>query len=171
MKNVDKTRMDLIDAEALLEEAKVMTFGAGKYEPRSWEAVIRRGESWRYIASAHRHLNAIQRGEVNDPETGLSHAAHLACNAHFLSWASLHGFLGAQPKELFINKAPHDEAYERQLEQARRRQDPDSRQAQEGGTYPAVKLEKCPECLGTGEDMCAPPCTCLSCEGTGRAKP
>ena len=37
------------------------------------------------LASLERHLNAIKKGEDYDSETGELHAAHLACNAHFLT--------------------------------------------------------------------------------------
>ena len=91
--NVPKTRFDLVDAEALQSEAVVMSMGSVKYEERSWEEVVRRGDSWRYVASSLRHINAIQRGEIIDPESGEPHASHLACNAHFLAWAALNGYM------------------------------------------------------------------------------
>jgi hypothetical protein len=31
-----------------------------------------------------RHAFAIQRGEINDPESGLPHAAHIMCCAAFI---------------------------------------------------------------------------------------
>ena len=37
------------------------------------------------IASLKRHLAAIEKGEDIDSETNILHAAHLACNAHFLT--------------------------------------------------------------------------------------
>lgn len=79
----DKPRMDLFDAYALEELAKVLTFGAKKYAPENWRKGITYG---RLLAAALRHLFAIMRGEDADPETGLPHAAHLQCCAMFLTW-------------------------------------------------------------------------------------
>jgi len=78
----DKIRYDLIHPKAQEGFVKVLTFGARKYADRNWEL----GMPWtRIIASTERHLAAIKRGEDYDPETGLLHADHLQCNAHFLS--------------------------------------------------------------------------------------
>lgn len=80
--NEGKLRYDLVHPYAHEEMVKVLTVGAEKYAPRNWEA----GMVWsKVIASAKRHLAAIERGEDYDAETGLLHASHLACNAHFLT--------------------------------------------------------------------------------------
>lgn len=83
----DKPRMELIDSYAAEELAKVLTFGAEKYAADNW----RKGISYRrLIAAALRHTFALLRGEDNDAETGLSHAAHLMCCAMFLVWTVKH---------------------------------------------------------------------------------
>lgn len=80
--NQGKVQLELIPADALLEVARVMTYGAQKYAAHNW----RRGLSWDYtIGSILRHVNAIMRGEDRDPETGLLHSAHAACQALFLT--------------------------------------------------------------------------------------
>lgn len=77
----DKPRMELISSVALTELAKVLTFGAKKYAPNNW----RNGIAYsRIVGACFRHLNAYNAGEMNDPETGLSHMAHLLCEAMFL---------------------------------------------------------------------------------------
>ncbi len=77
----DKPRMDLLPPELLEEVSKVLAFGARKYEPRNWE----KGMDWgRVHGAALRHLTAWSKGEDTDPETGLSHLAHAACNLAFL---------------------------------------------------------------------------------------
>jgi hypothetical protein len=77
----NKIRHDLISPTAINELAKVLTFGAQKYAPNNW----RKGMAWsRVFGSLKRHLNALERGEDVDPETGLNHAAHIMCNAMFL---------------------------------------------------------------------------------------
>lgn len=80
--DVGKPRFDLIDPEFHLEVAEVLTEGAKKYGDYNWTKV----ERDRYIAAAHRHLNALHRGETHDEESGNSHASHLACNAMFIFW-------------------------------------------------------------------------------------
>lgn len=85
--DADKPRMDLLDAEALTELAKVLSFGAKKYADENW----RKGISlWRLLAAAFRHLLAIMRSEDRDEETGLPHTAHLMCCAIFLIWTMRH---------------------------------------------------------------------------------
>lgn len=64
---------------ALTAVAWVSTFGAVKYATHSWKLVPRAGE--RYADALHRHILAQASGEVNDPESGLPHAAHIAWNA------------------------------------------------------------------------------------------
>jgi Domain of unknown function (DUF5664) len=77
----DKTRMELLPPFAQEEIAKVLTYGARKYDPYNWA----KGMPWtRVYGAALRHLNAFARGEDTDPETGLSHVAHAACNLMFL---------------------------------------------------------------------------------------
>jgi hypothetical protein len=77
-----KVRLDLVFngfANALNEVAKVATFGAEKYTEDGWVTVP--DGIKRYTAAMHRHLNAEARGEINDPESDLSHAAHSCWNA------------------------------------------------------------------------------------------
>lgn len=78
----EKLRMDLLPFDCLEEIAKVLTYGARKYKPNNWQFVDNAVE--RYEAALIRHLSAYKRGEINDPESGLSHLSHLACNAIFL---------------------------------------------------------------------------------------
>lgn len=64
---------------ALLEVAKVGTFGANKYKRSSWSTVPNASE--RYTDAMHRHLLQEQTGEDIDPESDLLHAAHAAWGA------------------------------------------------------------------------------------------
>lgn len=76
-----KPRLDLLPARPLLDIARVLTFGAAKYDDHNW----RRGMRWgRVYASLVRHLLAWHAGEDNDPETGLPHLAHAGCCVLFL---------------------------------------------------------------------------------------
>lgn len=76
-----KHRMELLSSTAMVEWAKVMTFGATKYSDDNW----RKGMKWRrVIGSLSRHLAAYNAGQTLDPETGLSHMAHVMANASML---------------------------------------------------------------------------------------
>lgn len=79
--DANKPRYDLIPPEAIGAVTQVLTMGAAKYGDRNWE----KGMSWgRCFAACMRHLWAWWRGESKDPESGLSHLAHAACNVFFL---------------------------------------------------------------------------------------
>jgi len=65
-------------ANALKEVSRVGTFGAQKYTPYGWVTVPNAHE--RYLDAFLRHYLAFAAGEVNDPESGLSHLAHAAWN-------------------------------------------------------------------------------------------
>lgn len=62
----------------------VLGFGFRKYKQRNgWKSVPEAPR--RYKDAMHRHLAAIERGELVDPESGKPHIDHAACNAIFLS--------------------------------------------------------------------------------------
>lgn len=70
-----------IYSDDLTDMAHVLSFGAKKYEEWNWL----KGMKWsRVFNSFRRHLLAIARGETIDPESGLTHRGHLACNLMFL---------------------------------------------------------------------------------------
>jgi hypothetical protein len=76
-----KMPLNLLSAEALLQTAAVLKFGADKYHAHNW----RDGFAWsRPLAAAMRHIMAFNDGEDRDPESGLSHLAHAACCIMFL---------------------------------------------------------------------------------------
>lgn len=77
-----KNQMNLIMPEWLEGIGQVMTYGARKYEPNSWQKVPDAID--RYEAALLRHYTAYKAGEVNDQESGLSHLLHCAVNALFL---------------------------------------------------------------------------------------
>ena len=69
-------------ANALSKVVDVLTFGAKKYTRNGWQTVD--DAERRYTDALYRHMNAIHKGEHLDPESGLSHRAHVATNAMFL---------------------------------------------------------------------------------------
>lgn len=77
----EKPRVDLLPTTPLLEIAKVLGFGAKKYDAHNWRGGI---EYSRLIGAALRHILAYNDGEDKDPESGLSHLAHAGCCILFL---------------------------------------------------------------------------------------
>lgn len=77
----DKLPLDLLPETALEEVAKVLEFGAKKYQRYNWAKGI---VFSRLYAAARRHLSAWQQGQDLDPETGISHVAHAAANMLFI---------------------------------------------------------------------------------------
>lgn len=64
------------------DAAAVFDYGRKKYAAWNWA----KGMSWSVpMACAVRHLLAILRGEENDPESGLPHRGHVACNLVMLA--------------------------------------------------------------------------------------
>ena len=78
----EKIRVDLFPLEFVEEVSKVLTFGASKYEADSWKTL--QNAEKRYYGALLRHLIAIEKGEEFDPESGLPHLSHAACNMVFL---------------------------------------------------------------------------------------
>ena len=79
--NGGKIRWDLMPIAPMRDTAMIWTFGADKYGDRNWE----QGFDWSGpYASMMRHLQAWFAGEDFDPESGMSHLAHAACNLQML---------------------------------------------------------------------------------------
>lgn len=89
-----KTKFHLLIPEFVKGVADVMTKGADKYS--EWNYLHLDKE--RIIGAHHRHMNAYQRGELNDPETGLSHLFHATCCLQML-WALDNDFNGKEEKK------------------------------------------------------------------------
>lgn len=81
----DKLRYDLIPVEVEEEMAKVITYGAKKYDDNNWQLV----GSDRYLSALRRHLAAWRKGEKNDSESGLNHLSHALVNVAFLLWKEM----------------------------------------------------------------------------------
>ena len=77
-----KLRYSLIPPVATKALAGVLTFGAKKYAPNSWQHVPNGKE--RYLDAAIRHLELYRSGEKLDPESKLPHLDHLLTNIAFL---------------------------------------------------------------------------------------
>jgi deoxycytidylate deaminase len=77
----NKPRLALVPPSLALGVAKVMTYGAKKYKVNNWRNTP---DIESYISALERHFLAWKAGEENDPESGLHHLEHLACNVAFL---------------------------------------------------------------------------------------
>jgi len=79
--NTDKAPISMVPSSLIKETAKVMGFGAAKYDRDNWK----KGMPFTSVFdSLQRHLLAWNSGEDFDPESGLSHLAHASCNIAFL---------------------------------------------------------------------------------------
>jgi hypothetical protein len=72
-----KPMMALLSPAGLEDEAKAMTYGAKKYGPYNWRKGIAIS---RYLSAAMRHIVAVIKGELIDPESSLSHLGHAKAN-------------------------------------------------------------------------------------------
>ena len=80
----DKLLMSLVEPEFIEDVAKVLTFGAKKYKPNSWQHV--EDCERRYKDALLRHTMSYLKGELIDCESGLTHLSHMATNIMFLSY-------------------------------------------------------------------------------------
>lgn len=86
---LDKPPMDLLPGKALLEVARVMGFGAQKYEAHNWRKGMNHS---RLTAASLRHIVEYISGEDKDPESELEHLAHAACCILMLIESRVEGY-------------------------------------------------------------------------------
>lgn len=80
-RDAGKLRPTLVPTGIIRGIAAVRGFGVKKYhDPENWKQV----EPERYRDAAYRHWLAYLDGETYDPESGLPHLWHMACNISFL---------------------------------------------------------------------------------------
>lgn len=76
-----KPRPTLVPVSLIEAVASIREYGVKKYhDPDNWQKV----EPQRYKDAAYRHWLAYIKGEKLDPESGLPHLHHCACNLAFL---------------------------------------------------------------------------------------
>lgn len=81
--NAGKPDLSLIPLASLQDEALVWMYGEKKYKRNNWQ----KGMKWSIpLACMLRHLGQWQLGEDLDPESGLPHLAHAACNLRMLTY-------------------------------------------------------------------------------------
>jgi hypothetical protein len=81
-----KAPMWLIPPSSMQQTAWVHKLGAEKYGAFNWRETGVCATT--YISAIMRHLNAWRDGEDLDPESGISHLAHIACSCNILMDAS-----------------------------------------------------------------------------------
>jgi hypothetical protein len=77
-----KTPLGLIPPFAMEQTALAHKLGAEKYGPFNWRDTGVCVST--YINAIMRHINAFRDGENLDPESGISHLAHIACSCNIL---------------------------------------------------------------------------------------
>ena len=76
-----KPRPTLVPVSLIEAVTAVRMYGNEKYhDPENWRQV----EPQRYQDALYRHWLSYLKGEQCDPESGLTHLWHLACNVAFL---------------------------------------------------------------------------------------
>ncbi len=81
--NEDKPKWSLVHYKSLEPMVRVLEMGAVKYSPNNWKIGLNRDE---ILESTMRHLTALMDGELLDKESGISHMAHIQCNAMFYNY-------------------------------------------------------------------------------------
>lgn len=77
-----KPPVDLVTPESILGMAEVLKLGADKYGANTWQRVQNPIDT--HYSALLRHLLYWKQGELDDPESGLSHIKHALTNAMFL---------------------------------------------------------------------------------------
>jgi len=77
-----KTPLSLIPPYAMEQTAWAHKLGSHKYGPYNWRKTGVCAST--YVNAILRHLNAWRDGENLDPESGISHLAHVACSCNIL---------------------------------------------------------------------------------------
>ena len=83
--------LSVIPSASLLHLGEVMKLGAEKYGPFNWRETPVPAET--YVDAAMRHLLSWQDGEDLDPESGMSHLAHIMACCAILIDAKENGML------------------------------------------------------------------------------
>jgi hypothetical protein len=81
--NEEKPKWSLVHYKSLEPMVRVLEMGAKKYSPDNWKIGLNRSE---ILESTMRHLTALMDGELLDKESGISHMAHIQCNAMFYNY-------------------------------------------------------------------------------------
>lgn len=81
--NTGKPQWTLVDFESLEPLVRVMEFGANKYARENWKKGLVLDQ---ILESLARHLFALMKKEVVDPESMCEHIGHIMANAMFYKY-------------------------------------------------------------------------------------
>lgn len=102
-----KCPMHLLSPTAMRETANALGSGAAKYGPRNYRAAGVNATT--YVAAILRHITAWNDGEDNDPESGLSHIAHVSACCDILLDCAATGMLNddrsKHPKQILTTQS------------------------------------------------------------------
>lgn len=79
----DKPQLTLVDPLFVEGVARVLQMGEERYGPGNWKKGLAYS---RVLDAARRHLAAVELGEDVDPDSGMFHVEHAACNMMFLAY-------------------------------------------------------------------------------------
>jgi len=100
--NEGKPMMSLVPPIAMTEVAKVLTYGAQKYAKNNW---LKGRPHMEFIDSMERHVAEWKKCIDIDPESGLHHISHAACNLMMLlELIALRPDLDDRPLEFYNEK-------------------------------------------------------------------
>lgn len=85
--------LELVSSDLLRSATPVLSFGAKKYASLNY---VKGMKYSRVLNSLRRHTLALIEGEELDPENGLPHEGHIACNYLFLATYHLLGYDGGE---------------------------------------------------------------------------
>lgn len=77
-----KPPLELLEHVADIEIARVLATGAKKYGKKNFRTIPIRADV--YGAAIRRHVGAWLDGQDLDPESGMSHLAHIGANVHVM---------------------------------------------------------------------------------------
>lgn len=100
-----KCPLGFLPPKAMEETAWVHSLGAEKYGPFNWRDTGVCAST--YVHAILRHLNAWRDGEDNDPESGRTHLAHVACCCNILIDAAHNGTLDDDRSRSKAKKTNH----------------------------------------------------------------
>ena len=108
-----KTPLGLIPPHAMEQTAWVHKLGSQKYGPFNWRDTGVCAST--YVNAIMRHLNAWRDGEDLDPESGITHLAHIACSCNIMMDADYCGKLQddrnkvlKRPSNIINSPQPHN---------------------------------------------------------------
>lgn len=81
--NEGKPKWSLVHYNSLVPMIRVLEWGAKEYGVGNWQKGLDKKE---ILESMQRHLASLMDGEELDEQTGLSHMAHIQCNAMFYNY-------------------------------------------------------------------------------------